>query len=80
MHSMREKTEEEIELLARARRLLPALRERSAQGDRELKVADESIAELKSAREHVASVIQANTGGGQPRRSSFHFNFTTIRD
>ncbi|WP_422421605.1 acyl-CoA dehydrogenase family protein [Pseudomonas sp. GZD-222] len=49
MHSMREKTEEEIELLERARRLLPALRERSAQGDRELKVADESIAELKSA-------------------------------
>lgn len=39
-----------------------------------------SIAELKSAREHVASVIQANAGGGQPRRSSFHFNFTTIRD
>ena len=49
MHSMREKTQDEIELLERARRLVPALRERSAQGDRDLRVADENIAELKSA-------------------------------
>lgn len=39
-----------------------------------------SIAELKSARAHVASVIQANASGGQPQRASFHFNFASSRD
>lgn len=48
MHSMREKTADEHQLLERARQLLPALRERSAQGDRELKIPDETIADLKA--------------------------------
>ncbi|WP_409279598.1 acyl-CoA dehydrogenase family protein [Pseudomonas defluvii] len=49
MQSMRERTQDEIELIERARRLVPALKERTAQADRDLKVPDESIAELQSA-------------------------------
>lgn len=49
MDSMREKTREEIELIERARRMVPALKSRTAQADRELKVPDETIGELQEA-------------------------------
>lgn len=46
---MREKTREEIELIERARRMVPALKSRTAQADREFKVPDETIGELQEA-------------------------------
>ena len=49
MDSMREKTREEIELIERARRMVPALKSRTAQADREFKVPNETIAELQEA-------------------------------
>ena len=49
MHSMRDKSEEEIELIERARRLVPLLKERAAQAERDLRVPDESIIELQAA-------------------------------
>ena len=49
MHVMREKTAVEIELIARARRLVPALRERAERADREGKVPDETIREMQEA-------------------------------
>lgn len=49
MDSMREKTREEIELIERARRMVPALKSRTAQADREFKVPDETIGELQEA-------------------------------
>ncbi|MCM2318705.1 MAG: acyl-CoA dehydrogenase family protein [Pseudomonas sp.] len=49
MQVMREKTREEIELIDRARRLVPALRERAEQADREGKVPDETVREMQEA-------------------------------
>jgi len=49
MHVMREKAAVEIELIARARRLVPALRERAEQADREGKVPDETVREMQEA-------------------------------
>lgn len=49
MYSMREKSQEEIELIERARRLVPQLKERAAQAEREQRVPDESIIELQAA-------------------------------
>jgi 3-hydroxy-9,10-secoandrosta-1,3,5(10)-triene-9,17-dione monooxygenase len=49
MDSMRKKTREEIELIERARRMVPALKSRTAQADRDFKVPDETIAELQEA-------------------------------
>ncbi|WP_300650699.1 acyl-CoA dehydrogenase family protein [Pseudomonas sp.] len=49
MDSMRLKTREEIELIERARRMVPALKSRTAQADREFKVPDETIGELQEA-------------------------------
>ncbi len=46
---MRLKTREEIELIERARRMVPALKSRTAQADREFKVPDETIGELQEA-------------------------------
>ena len=37
-----------------------------------------SISELKAAREHVASVLQQDSGG--QRRAVFRVNFSTSRD
>lgn len=49
MESMREKTRDEIELIERARRMVPALKQRTAQADRDGKVPDETIAEIQEA-------------------------------
>ena len=49
MESMREKTRDELELIERARRMVPALKARTAQADRDFKVPDETVAELQSA-------------------------------
>jgi 3-hydroxy-9,10-secoandrosta-1,3,5(10)-triene-9,17-dione monooxygenase len=49
MHSMREKTQDERDLLERARRLVPALKARTAQADKDLKVPVETIVELQAA-------------------------------
>ena len=46
MHSMREKTQDERDLLERARSLVPALKARTAQADKDLKVPVESVVEL----------------------------------
>lgn len=49
MDSMRVRTPEEIELLEHARRLVPALKSRTARADREFRVPDETIFELQQA-------------------------------
>ncbi|MCU1760264.1 flavin-dependent monooxygenase [Pseudomonas sp. 14P_8.1_Bac3] len=49
MHFMREKTQDECDLLERARRLVPVLKSRTAQADKDLKVPVESVIELQSA-------------------------------
>jgi len=49
MDSMRVKTREEIQLLEQARRLVPALKNRTARADREFRVPDETIYELQQA-------------------------------
>ena len=49
MHSLREKTQEEVELIERARRLVPLLKARTAQADRDLRIPDQTIEELQSA-------------------------------
>ncbi|HXQ99358.1 MAG TPA: acyl-CoA dehydrogenase family protein [Pseudomonas sp.] len=49
MHSMREKTQDERDLLERARSLVPELRARSAQGDIDLKVSEQSVAQMQAA-------------------------------
>ncbi|WP_439861837.1 acyl-CoA dehydrogenase family protein [Pseudomonas sp. MBLB4136] len=49
MDSMRQKTREEIELIERARRMVPALKARTAQADRDFKVPEETIGELQEA-------------------------------
>lgn len=45
----RVKTPKELELLAAARKMIPALKARAEQADRELKVPDETIAEMQQA-------------------------------
>nr|WP_240349665.1 hypothetical protein [Pseudomonas putida] len=50
MHSLREKTQEEVELIERARRMVPQLKERAAQAERDLRIPDQTIAELAVGR------------------------------
>jgi len=44
-----QKTEQERELIERARALIPALKSRAAQADRDLKIPDETIADMQEA-------------------------------
>src|SRR5690625_2815190 len=43
------KTKKDIELIESARKLIPSLQERAAQAERDLKVPNETIAEMKAA-------------------------------
>lgn len=49
MVATRERTKKEIELLEAARKMIPALRARAEQADRELKIPDETIADMQEA-------------------------------
>lgn len=76
MHSMREKTQEECDLLERARRLVPALKARTAQADKDLKVPDESVAELQSAG--LLRALQPRAFGGYEVDPRTFFEIQTI--
>lgn len=45
----RERTQKELEMLDAARKLVPVLRERAEQADRELKIPDETVADMQEA-------------------------------
>ncbi|SDP24055.1 acyl-CoA dehydrogenase family protein [Pseudomonas jinjuensis] len=49
MSATRQKTQKELELIDRARQMIPALRERAAQADREMKIPDETVADMVEA-------------------------------
>lgn len=49
MASTRQKTQVEIEMIQRARQMIPALKERAAQADRDQKIPDETIADMQEA-------------------------------
>lgn len=49
MVATREKSQKELELLEAARKLIPALKARAEQADRELKVPDETVADMQEA-------------------------------
>jgi 3-hydroxy-9,10-secoandrosta-1,3,5(10)-triene-9,17-dione monooxygenase len=76
MHSMREKTQDERDLLERARRLVPALKARTAQADKDMKVPQESIAELQSAG--LLRALQPRAFGGYEVDPRTFFEIQTI--
>ena len=43
------KTKKDLELIESARKMIPALRARSAQAERDMKIPDETIAEMQAA-------------------------------
>lgn len=49
MASTRQKTQIEIEMIQRARQMIPALKERAAQADADQKIPDETIADMQEA-------------------------------
>ena len=49
MDQIREKSPIELELLQRARNLIPALKSRSAQADKDCKLPDETVREMQEA-------------------------------
>src|SRR3989344_9329248 len=76
MHSMREKTQDERDLLERARSLVPALKARSAQADKDLKVPVESVVELQSAG--LLRALQPKAFGGYEVDPRTFFEIQTI--
>ncbi|WP_095059601.1 MULTISPECIES: acyl-CoA dehydrogenase family protein [unclassified Pseudomonas] len=76
MHSMREKTQDERDLLERARRLVPALKARTAQADKDLKVPVESVVELQSAG--LLRALQPRAFGGYEVDPRTFFEIQTI--
>ncbi|MBW3505568.1 acyl-CoA dehydrogenase family protein [Pseudomonas sp. NKUCC02_KPG] len=76
MHSMREKTQDERDLLERARRLVPALKARTAQADKDLKVPQESVADLQSAG--LLRALQPRAFGGYEVDPRTFFEIQTI--
>lgn len=76
MHSMREKTQDERDLLERARSLVPALKARTAQADKDLKVPQESVAELQSAG--LLRALQPRAFGGYEVDPRTFFEIQTI--
>ncbi|WPN45513.1 MULTISPECIES: acyl-CoA dehydrogenase family protein [unclassified Pseudomonas] len=76
MHSMREKTQEERDLLERARSLVPALKARTAQADKDLKVPVESVIELQSAG--LLRALQPRAFGGYEVDPRTFFEIQTI--
>ncbi len=49
MDQIREKSPIELELLERARNLIPALKSRSAQADKDCKLPDETVRDMQEA-------------------------------
>jgi len=76
MHSMREKTQDERDLIERARSLVPALKARTAQADKDLKVPQESVAELQSAG--LLRALQPKAFGGYEVDPRTFFEIQTI--
>jgi len=76
MQSMREKTPDERNLVERARRLVPALKARTAQADKDLKVPEESIAELQAAG--LLRALQPRAFGGYEVDPRTFFEIQTI--
>lgn len=76
MHSMREKTQDECDLLERARRLVPMLKARTAQADKDLKVPVESVLELQSAG--LLRALQPRLFGGYEVDPRTFFEIQTI--
>ncbi|VVM61608.1 Flavin-dependent monooxygenase, oxygenase subunit HsaA [Pseudomonas fluorescens] len=76
MHSMREKTQDERDLLERARSLVPALKARTAQADKDQKVPVESIVELQAAG--LLRALQPKEFGGYEVDPRTFFEIQTI--
>jgi 3-hydroxy-9,10-secoandrosta-1,3,5(10)-triene-9,17-dione monooxygenase len=76
MHSIREKTQDERELLERARSLVPALKARTAQADKDLKVPVESVVELQSTG--LLRALQPRAFGGYEVDPRTFFEIQTI--
>jgi 3-hydroxy-9,10-secoandrosta-1,3,5(10)-triene-9,17-dione monooxygenase len=76
MHSMREKTQDERDLLERARSLVPALKARTAQADKDLKVPVESVVELQSSG--LLRALQPRAFGGYEVDPRTFFEIQTI--
>uniref|UniRef100_UPI00260E6980 acyl-CoA dehydrogenase family protein n=1 Tax=Pseudomonas sp. TaxID=306 RepID=UPI00260E6980 len=76
MQSMREKTPDERDLVERARRLVPALKARTAQADKDLKVPEESIAALQAAG--LLRALQPRVFGGYEVDPRTFFEIQTI--
>jgi len=76
MHSMREKTQDERDLLERARSLVPALKARTAQADKDLKVPVESVVQLQSAG--LLRALQPRAFGGYEVDPRTFFEIQTI--
>lgn len=62
MAATRQKTKEEIDLIERARQMIPALKARAAQAERQQKVPDETIADMQEAG--LFRVLQPKRFGG----------------
>jgi 3-hydroxy-9,10-secoandrosta-1,3,5(10)-triene-9,17-dione monooxygenase len=73
---MREKTQDERDLLERARRLVPALKARTAQADKDLKVPVESVVELQDAG--LLRALQPRAFGGYEVDPRTFFEIQTI--
>ena len=76
MHSMREKTQDERDLLERARSLVPALKARTAQAEKDLKVPEESVAQLQAAG--LLRALQPRAFGGYEVDPRTFFEIQTI--
>lgn len=76
MLSMREKTQDECDLLERARSLVPALKARTAQAEKDLKVPEETVAELQAAG--LLRALQPKAFGGYEVDPRTFFEIQTI--
>ena len=76
MHSMREKTQDERDLIERARSLVPALKARTAQADKDLKVPVETVLELQSTG--LLRAMQPRAFGGYEVDPRTFFEIQTI--
>lgn len=76
MQSMREKTQDERDLIERARSLVPALKARTAQADKDLKVPVETVLELQSTG--LLRAMQPRAFGGYEVDPRTFFEIQTI--
>lgn len=76
MHSMREKTQDERDLIERARSMVPALKARTAQADKDLKIPVETVLELQSTG--LLRAMQPRAFGGYEVDPRTFFEIQTI--